>query len=247
MTIAQQLTHTRRGLFRQILAAVLFLCALPLAAQAAEMGRPLKIATIGSGHIGGTIGGLFAQAGHQVFFSSRHPEELQPLVKKYSPNARAGTVEEAIQFADVILLAVPYKAMPQISRDYARALAGKIVLDAGNPIPARDGDMAEAALKKGTGIATAEYLPGARIVRAFSSESYRVFASEAHRPEPKLAIPLAGDDQEALTVAAHLVRDAGFEPVIVGGLDKAREFDFRSRLFVKPMTARELREALNLK
>ena len=242
-----RIRYLNHGCHGRFLAALLFLCALPLGAQAAGTGMGLKIATIGAGNIGGTIGGLFAQAGHQVFFSSRHPEELQPLVKKYSPNARAGTVEEAIQFADVILLAVPYKAMPQISRDYARALAGKIVLDAGNPIPARDGDMAEAALKKGTGIATAEYLPGARIVRAFSSESYRVFASEAHRPEPKLAIPLAGDDQEALAVAAHLVRDAGFEPVIVGGLDKAREFDFRSRLFVKPMTAKELREALNLK
>jgi predicted dinucleotide-binding enzyme len=244
---ARYLTHIHGGRMRRCMAAILFLFALPFAAQAAGNGTALKIATIGAGNIGGTIGGLFAQAGHQVFFSSRHPEELQPLVKKYSPNARAGTVEEAIQFADVILLAVPYKAMPQISKDYGRALAGKIVLDAGNPIPARDGPMAEEALKKGTGVATAEYLPGARIVRAFSSESYRVFASEAHRPAPRLAVPLAGDDQEALAVAAHLVRDAGFEPVIVGDLNKGREFDFRSKLFVKPMTAKELREALNLK
>jgi predicted dinucleotide-binding enzyme len=230
----------------RILAAALLLCILPFAAQAAGAAKPLKIATIGAGHIGGTIGGLFAEAGHQVFFSSRHPEELKSLVKKYSPNARAGTVEEAIKYADVILLAVPYKAMPQISRDYAKDLAGKIVLDAGNPIPARDGDMAEEALKQGTGIATAEYLPGARVVRAFSNQSYRVFASEAHRPDPKLAVPLAGDNQEALKVAAKLVRDAGFEPVIVGGLAKSREFDYRSKLFVKPMTAKELRKALGM-
>ena len=230
----------------RLLAAALLICILPFTTQAAGTAQPLKIATIGAGHIGGTIGGLFAEAGHQVFFSSRHPEELKPLVKKYSPNARAGTVEQAIKFADVILLAVPYKAMPQIGREYGKQLAGKIVLDAGNPIPARDGEMAEEALKQGTGIATAEYLPGARVVRAFSNQSYLVFASEAHRPDPKLAVPLAGDNREALNVAARLVRDAGFEPVIVGGLAKSKEFDYRSKLFVKPMTAKELRKALGM-
>ena len=155
-------------------------------------------------------------------------------------------MEQAIRFADVILLAVPYKALPQISHDYAKMLAGKIVLDAGNPIPARDGPMADKALAKGAGIATAEYLPGARIVRAFNSISYRTFESEAHRPAPRLAVPLAGDDKQALAVAAKLVRDAGFDPVIVGDLKKGREFDYRSKLFVKPMTAKELREVLGL-
>lgn len=232
---------------RNLLSTLLILCTLPFTAQAAHnTARPLKIATIGAGHIGGTIGGLLAEAGHPVFFSSRHPEELTSLVEKYSPNARAGTVEEAIDFADVILLAVPYKAMPQISRDYADALKGKIILDAGNPIPQRDGKMAEAALQKGSGVATAEYLPGASIVRAFSNQSYKVFASEAHRPAPQLAVPLAGDDRRALDVAVQLVKDAGFEPVVVGDLSRSKEFDVGSRLFVKPMTAKELRQALGM-
>lgn len=232
---------------RTVIAAVLFMFTLPLTAQdVPQSDTPMNIATIGAGNIGGTVGGLFAEAGHQVFFSSRHPQELQPLVEKYAPNARAGTVEEAIAFADVILLAVPYKAMPQISRDHADALAGKIILDAGNPIPRRDGDMAEPALEKGAGIATKEYLPGASIVRAFNSISYRSFASEAHRDGPKLAVPLAGNNRKAVLIAAQLVIDAGFEPVVAGDLEAGRKFDYGSDLFVKEMTASELRRALGL-
>lgn len=227
---------------------ILFPCVLTLAAQETptEIARSIKIGTIGAGNIGGTIGELWARAGHEVFFSSRHPEELQPLVDKAGSRARAGTPAEAIAFGEVILLAVPYGAMPQISADYAEALAGKIVLDAGNPIPRRDGAMAAPALEKGAGIATAEYLPEARIVRAFNSINYQTFASEAHRRGEKLAVPLAGDDPEALTVAARLVRDAGFEPVIVGPLKRGKEFDYGSPLFTQALTARELRGALGL-
>src|SRR5689334_9505614 len=99
----------------------------------AQTSRPMKIGFIGSGNIGGTIGELFAKAGHQVLFSSRKPEELKVLVARVGPNARAGTVKEAIVFAEVIFLGVPYSAMPQIAQDYGKDLAGKIVLDAGNP------------------------------------------------------------------------------------------------------------------
>jgi len=240
------MTPRRPTSLHRLLAAALVLCILPLTTQAADTNGPIKIATIGAGHIGGTIGGLLAKAGHPVFFSSRHPKELKSLVKETGPNTQAGTVEQAIRFSNVILLAVPYKAMPEISRDYGKQLAGKIILDAGNPIPQRDGKMAEVALKKGSGVATSEYLPGASIVRAFSNQSYKVFASEAHRPAPKLAVPLAGDDRHALDIAVQLVKDAGFDPVIVGDLTKSKEFDVGSKLFVKPMTAKQLRQTLGI-
>lgn len=234
------------GVLHGLFIVSLTLVATPLTAQTPQTDNPMKIGTIGAGNIGGTVGGLFAEAGHEVYFSSRNPDELQPLVDRYAPNAQAGTVAEAIAFANVILLAVPYGAMPQISEDYADALAGKVVLDAGNPIPHRDGDMAGPALEKGAGLATQELLPGARIVRAFNSIGYRVFASEAHRSGDKLAVPLAGDDEEALQIAAQLVRDAGFEPVIVGSLADGRKFDYGSELFTRNLTADELRRALNL-
>ena len=79
----------------------------------------LRIGVIGSGHIGGTIGGLWVKDGHKVLFSSRHPEELKDLVTGLGALAQAGTVEQAIAFGDVIFIAVPYKALPQVGQDYA--------------------------------------------------------------------------------------------------------------------------------
>ena len=208
--------------------------------------RPMKIGVIGSGNIGGTIGELLAKAGHEVLFSSRNPDSLKPLVARVGPRARAGTPMEAITFGEVVFLGVPYSAMPQISRDYGSALAGKIVLDAGNPSVRRDGAMAEAAVAKGAGLATAEYLPKARIVRAFNSINFKVFASEAYRSGERLAVPLAGDDAEAVAVASRLVTEAGFEPVVAGPLSAGKAFDSSSPLFLKTLTARELHQELKL-
>ena len=126
------------------------------------------------------------------------------------------------------------------------AASGKIVLDAGNPNPRRDGESAAAAVARGAGLATQEHLPGARIVRAFNQLNNKVFLSEAHRAGEKLAVPLGGDDAEALAVASRLVTDAGFEPVIVGSLAQSKAFDSSAPIFLKAMTARELRAALNL-
>src|SRR3954454_18785672 len=102
-------------------------------------GDKLRIGTIGAGRIGGTAGGLWVKAGHPVMFSSKNPEEGKELAAKLGPLARSGTVAEAIAFGDVVFLAVPYGAMPDIGRDYSAALKGKIVLDAGNAVGGRDG------------------------------------------------------------------------------------------------------------
>ncbi len=111
----------------------------------------------------------------------------------------------------------------------------------------RDGEMAKAALSKGTGIASPEFLLGTRLVRAYNEVGFAVMRDEAHRAGEKIGIPLAGDDAEAVKTAVRLVRDAGHEPVVVGGLARAREFDYGSAVFGKPMTAAELRSALGLK
>ena len=222
---------------------------LPLAIHAQstpQTSRPMKVGFIGSGNIGGAIGELLAKAGHEVFFSSRNPDNLKPLVARVGAKARAGTPKEAIAFADVVFLGVPYSSMQQIGQDYAGALKGKIVLDAGNPNVRRDGPVAEPAVAKGAGVATAEHLPGARIVRAFNQLNFKVFLSEAHRAGEKVAVPLAGDDKEALTVASRLVTDAGFEPLVVGPLAAGKSFDSSQPIFLKAMTARELKAALKL-
>ena len=155
---------------------------------------PLKIGVIGTGNIGGNLATLWAKAGHELVISSRHPEELEELARSLGPKVRVGTPREAAVFGDVVLISVPYAATPQIGRDLRSALAGKVVLDTGNPYPQRDGAMAEEARRKGTGVASAEFLPGTRLVRAFNAINYDDLRSEAHRKGERVAIPLAGDD-----------------------------------------------------
>jgi 8-hydroxy-5-deazaflavin:NADPH oxidoreductase len=206
----------------------------------------MKIGVIGAGHIGGTIGSLWAKAGHAVFFSSRHPEQLQDLVARLGPLVQAGTVDQAIAFGDVVFIAVPYGAVPQIGRDYSKSLAGKIVLDANNAVASRDGAIAEEVEHNGIGVTSQKYLPGARLVRAFNTLNYKIFASEANRPDPKLAVPIAGDDPEAVKTAAALVRDAGFDPVAVGKLADAKRFQRGAPGYGQQVTAAELRQKLSL-
>ena len=217
------------------------------AASASASNTPLKIGIIGTGQIGGTLATLWVKAGHEVLMSSRHPDELRPLAQSLGPRAHVGTPREAALFGDVVLVSVPYAALPEIGRDLRKELAGKIVLDTGNPYPQRDGEMAVEARRKGTGVASAEYLPGVRLVRAFNAINSGDLKSEAHRKGEPIAIPLAGDDPEALQVAQRLVIDAGFAPVVVGPLSRAREFDVGTNVYTRLLTAPQLRQALGLK
>lgn len=212
----------------------------------AQGSSPTRIGIIGSGNIGGTIGGLWVKKGHSVFFSSRHPEELKDMIAKLGSLAKAGTVEEAVAFGDVLFIAVPYGAIPQIGKDYSARMKGKVMLDACNAVSTRDGAVADEVEQNGIGVTTQKYFPGVRIVRAFNTMSYMVFAREANRPDPKLAIPIAGDDPQAVQVAAALVRDAGFDPVTVGTLADARRFQRGQPGYGQQVSAAELKQKLSL-
>jgi 8-hydroxy-5-deazaflavin:NADPH oxidoreductase len=216
-------------------------------APRAQPSAPLKIGIIGTGHIGGTLATLWVGAGHEVLMSSRHPQELQALAHSLGPKAHVGTPAEAARFGEVVLISVPYGVLPQVGRELKNDLAGKIVLDTGNPYPERDGQMAVEARRKGTGVASVEYLPGVRLVRAFNAINSGDLRSEAHRKGAPIAIPLAADDPQALQVAAQLVKDAGFAPVVVGPLAKAREFDVGTPVYTRLMTEPQLKAALGLK
>jgi predicted dinucleotide-binding enzyme len=243
------LIDTRRKAFFRIVgiaALALALATVPRAVfgQSTTGASNVKIGIIGSGNIGGTVGTLWVKAGHAVLFSSRHPEELKQLVDGLGPLARAGTVKEAFAFGNVVFIGVPYGAYPQIGKDYAREFAGKIVLDAGNAVLRRDGDIANEARENGIGITSAKYLPGARIVRAFNTMNFRKLADNANRPGARMAIPIAGDDKEALAVAQTLVRDAGFDAVIIGGLESAKLFAQGGPLYGQDITAKEMQQRL---
>jgi predicted dinucleotide-binding enzyme len=219
----------------------------PASASAQTAGGKSKIGVIGSGKIGGTIGGLWVKAGHAVMFSSRHPEELKGLVSGLGALAQAGTVDQAVAFGDVLFIAVPYGALPQIGRQYGAAFKDKVMLDACNAVAGRDGqELADEVERNGIGVTSQKYLANTRLARAFNTMSYMVFAKEAHRPDPKLAIPIAGDDAEAMKVAEALVRDAGFDPVVVGKLADARRFQRGQPGYGQQVSAAELRQKLSL-
>ena len=195
--------------------ATFTLGSLPLAASAA--GEKLKIGVIGSGRIGGTLGGLWVKAGHEVMFSSLDIEHDKALAAKLGGGARAGTSREAAAFGEVLLVAVPYGALPSLGKDLAKEIKGKVVIDASNTIVRRDGEIAEWARQKGAGVASMELLPGARIVRAFNAIGYARMAV-AHQNAGQIGMPMASDDAKAVAVASRLVREIGYEPVLVGGL-----------------------------
>jgi predicted dinucleotide-binding enzyme len=209
-------------------------------------GAKVRIGVIGSGHIGSTVGGLWVKAGHPVMFSSRHPEDLRQLVAGLGELAQAGTVAEAAAFGDVAFIAIPYRAIPQVGKDYAAALKGKLLMDACNAVEARDGDIAKEVEANGIGVTTQKYFPGTHVVRAFNTMSYRIFASEANRKPPRLAIPIAGNDAAAVKTAAMLVTDAGFDPVVVGKLADARKFQRGNPGYGQSVSAAELRQKLSL-
>lgn len=235
--------HSRRNLFR--LGAGAFLAGSVPRLASAQTDK-VKVGVIGSGKIGGTIGGLWVKAGHPVLFSSRNPENLKSLVEGLGPLAKAGTVEDALAFSDVIFLAVPYKAVPQLSKDYGPKFAGKVLLDADNATLARDGeDLLKETREKGIGNTTASYFPGAHVVRAFNSMGAGIFAKEAHRSGDPMAIPIAGDDKRAIEIATQLVKDAGFEAVAVS-LARAQEFAQGGPIYGQQLTAKELRAKFGL-
>jgi predicted dinucleotide-binding enzyme len=192
--------------------------AVPFSVRSAEK---MKIGIIGSGKVGSALGTVWVNAGHEVMFSSRHIEHDQSLAAGIGTGARAGTPREAAAFGDVLLVAVPYGALPDVGKALVDLIKGKVVIDACNPFPNRDGEIADWAREKGAGLASAELLPGARLVRAFNAIGAARMGSVYQEPG-RIGMPIAGDDVEAVAIASRLIREIGFEPVLIGGLEMGK-------------------------
>lgn len=245
------MNERRRRLLRGSALAVLssLSTGLPLLGRAAPgdstiRDSPAKIGIIGAGQVGGTLGRLWAHAGHDVLLSSRDPAEVAALVQDIGEHARAGTPGDAAAFGDVVLLAVPYGALPSIAQALSARLKGKIILDASNPYAWRDGDTGVNALKQGAGLASAHFFPGARLVRGFNSIDMSAIVADAHRVPERVAVPIAGDDQQALQAVTRLVQDAGFDAVVTGSLASASKFQPGGPLFEQILSAKALRQRL---
>ncbi len=212
----QHFRRSRRVVLGAIGAAALTLLAPGGRTRAEGKGR-LKIGMIGSGNVGSSLGRVWARAGHQVMFSSRNLEHDKTLAAQIGANARAGTPGEAAAFGEVLVLAVPYGALPELGKTLADSIKGKVVIDTCNPFPHRDGEIADRARAEGAGLVSSQLLPGARIVRAFNAVGAARMGS-AHADSVRKGLPIAGDDKQAIEIASGLIREIGFEPVLVGGL-----------------------------
>ena len=177
----------------------------------------MRVGVIGSGHIGATVAGLAAAAGHDVAIAnSRGPETLAGLAGELG--LRAETVAGAAAHGELVVVATPLAAYADLPR---ADLTGKVVLDAGNYYPDRDGHIA--ALDDDTSTSTellAAQLPGAQVVKAFNTLFWEHLRDRGgpDADEPRLVVFIAGDDAPALERAAAFVRDLGFVPVVTGSL-----------------------------
>ncbi|RPJ44117.1 MAG: NADP oxidoreductase, partial [Betaproteobacteria bacterium] len=211
MNTGRPYQYSRRD-FLQSAAAALALSSLPFGAQAAAASAKMKIGIIGSGNVGGALGTTWAKSGHTVMFSSLDLEKDKALAARVGHGARAGTSREAAAFGDVLLISVPYHALPAVGKDLGALLKGKVVIDTCNPFEQRDGEIGVKAREKGAGLMSAELLPGARIVRAFNAIGAARMGAAWQEPG-KVGMPIAGDDAQAIAIASGLIRDIGYEPV----------------------------------
>ena len=205
----------------------------------------MRIGLIGAGNIGSTLARLAVEHGHDVMLSnSRGPETLGGLVSHLGARAVAGTASEAAAFGDVVVVAIPLKNYRRVP---AAELANKIVIDANNYYPQRDGQIPgldDDAVT--TSELLAAFLPESRVVKAFNNIYYADLAAQG---EPagtpgRRALPIAGDDPEAKKAVADLIEEFGFDVVDAGGLAEGRRFQRGTPANVTRLDADALRAAL---
>jgi predicted dinucleotide-binding enzyme len=179
----------------------------------------VKIGIIGAGHIGSTLAQHFVNNGHDVAISnSRGPETLRELEAQLGERARAMTVDDAARFGDIVVLAIPFKDYRAIPAD---AVRGKVVIDAMNYYPSRDGRLEE--LDSGWTTSSEivrKHLGGAIVVKAFNAIRWDVLRDQA-RPgaaEGHIGIPISGDDEAAKQEVDDLIAEIGFDGVDAGPL-----------------------------
>jgi len=195
----------------------------------------MKIAVIGAGNVGGTLGKRWAGAGHEVAFGARDPAEARvaALVRESGPRARAASVPDAARDAALVLLAVPWDSAQEAVRS-AGDLRGRILIDATNPVPLTPDGLRQGLVIGHTTSGAeqiARWADGARVVKAFNTTGFQNMADPVYASHG-LSMMLCGDDAEAKKAAAELARQLGFEPVDVGPLKSARYLEAVAMLWI---------------
>lgn len=205
----------------------------------------MRIGIIGAGHIGRTLAAHFVRAGHEVVLSnSREPESLQDLVSVLGPRASAATPADAARSGDVVVVCVPFGRFRDLP---AEELVGKVVIDANNYYPQRDGHLEELDDDHTTSSELLQAHLRARVVKALNSmywEHLRDYVRPAGDPG-RIAIPISGDDARAKRVVAGLIDEIGFDAVDAGTLaDGGRKHQPGSPVYAADLPTEELRALL---
>lgn len=178
----------------------------------------MRIGIIGAGRIGSTLARHFAGIGHDVALAnSRGPETLTELVAGIGGPQRAVSAEEAARFGQVVVVSIPYGHIRDLP---AAQLRDKVVIDTCNYYPQRDGHEPDLDDDSTTSSEKVRALTDSNLVKAFNAIAWEVLRDRG-RPKgdpARLAIPISGDDEEAVAVVAGLIRDIGFDPVNAGHL-----------------------------
>jgi predicted dinucleotide-binding enzyme len=202
----------------------------------------MRIGVIGSGHIGGAVGERLVQAGHDVAIANtRGVDGVRETAERIG--AQPATIEDAAGYGDVVFEAIPFGAYGSLPAD---ALKGKVVVDASNYYPGRDGPMDEVENGTPSSRLIADHLGGARVVKAFNT----IMASrirDEYKPagDPgRLAIPIAGDDDDAKRLVTQLVDDIGFDAVDAGTLEQSSRQEPGTPVSGPALNADGVRDAL---
>lgn len=204
----------------------------------------MRIGIIGSGNIGGVLTRRLVPLGHDVTVAnSRGPASLDGLARQ--TGARAGSVEEAVLSADLVVLAVPLKAVPALPAD---AFSGHVVVDANNFYPGRDGDLAGLdAPHAASSQWVADHFRDARIVKVFNTIQAAHIGDHATEPGTvaRRALPVAGDDPAAKREVMALVNELGFDPVDAGTLSESWRQQPGTPVYDRNLDAAQVRDALH--
>lgn len=181
----------------------------------------MKIGIIGSGNVGSALGRIWAGKGHEVMFSSRHPEKSRALAQSVGNNASSGLPAEAVKFGDIVVLAVPWSQAENALRS-AGSLDGKVLIDCTNPLKPDYSGLAIGLTTSAAG-EDAKVARGARVVKAFNTTFASLMASESRLfGEVPPAGSYCGGDAAAKAVLSDLIKDMGLESVDAGPLERSR-------------------------
>jgi 8-hydroxy-5-deazaflavin:NADPH oxidoreductase len=182
------------------------------------------VAIIGTGNIGGRLAANFAAGGLDFLLAGRDQEAAQKIASDLDGHAEVVSIDEAVERAGVLVIALWLDAFEQVIAQYGGRLAGKVIVDPSNPVGPGDAGTYRKVIgeQESSGQILAGLLPpGARLVKAFGTLSAPTLSAAARR-EPERAVQFyAADDAAAGDLVAELIRAGGYEPVRVGGLDQS--------------------------